>query len=101
MTYQQGETAVFSTVTTTADGTATTPGTSFKIRIEDPQGTRMTLDDPNSDADMVEDSTGNHHYDHNIAADAVLGTYQVECIATHSSRVSIVTDTFIVEPRPA
>ncbi len=101
MTYQRGETAILTTVTTTAAGTATTPGTSFEVRIEDPQGTRMTLDDPTVNGTMVEDSTGNHHYDHDIASDAVLGTYQVEFIATHSSRVSIVTDTFIVEVRPA
>lgn len=92
MTFQRTETVVCSVSIATNTGGAITPDTSVKITIYDPTNTPVVLAQ-----DMVEDSTGEFHYDYTSAPTAILGVYRVRITATHSSRVTIKEATFVLE----
>jgi uncharacterized phiE125 gp8 family phage protein len=91
--YQRGETVVLTTATTNSAGTATTPATSFLVTVTDPGGTKRV------DAQaMTASSTGVHYYNYTLAADAILGEWRVEYVATHTgSLVTRQVDRFVVE----
>lgn len=95
--YKRGECAVITAEITDKDGSAANPTVSMVIRIADPTGTLVI-----TDQDMASDgSTGFYKYEYPLAADAMLGQWEAEAIATDGadSRVSMGKTTFEVIKR--
>ena len=96
--YRQGETVEISATIKDAEGDAADPSVSTKVRIKDKDGDRQVLD-----ADMSYDETGKYYYAYDLAADAGLGRWPYEVIATDGagSDVSIGSGSFMVKARVA
>lgn len=96
--YYRGETIEITGTITDKDNAAANPTISTVVRIKDPVGTRQV-----EDVAMTNEATGSYYYAYAIAADAALGEWTYEVIATDGagSDVSISSGSFKVIDRVA
>ena len=94
--FQRGETVIMTLVVRNENGAKRSPSVSTTVTVQDPDETDVV-----DAAAMDNDATGEYHKDYTIAADAVLGSYRIDYIATNGSpaRVSIMQDAFEVVER--
>ena len=100
--YKQGQCAVITAEITDKDNDPATPSVSIQIHIADPSNTLVVLTGVATVDDMASDgSTGFYKYEYPLAADAALGEWVAELIATDgaNSRVSMGTASFEVIKR--
>ena len=90
--FQQGETVPHAVTVQNTSGMKFDPDTSIRISITDSTGTAVI-----TDVDMIKDAVGEYHYDYNLPANAVLGTWKVQDTIVHSGRTTIVRELFRVE----
>ena len=95
--YKQGQCAVITAEITDKDGDPAAPSVSIVVRIADPTDTLIVTDQAMSS----DGSTGFYKYEYPIAADAALGEWVAELIATDgaNSRVSMGSASFEVIKR--
>ncbi len=92
-TFQKTETIVCSIIVKDADGTLADPATSMTITIYDPKWTAVV-----SAQAMTDDAgVGYYHYDYTPSVSVMTGVYEVRYKATDGARISIGTDSFVLE----
>lgn len=99
-TFQRAETVICRASVKNDSDVLTSPATSFTIDITNSLGVpavtaaAMVLDNP---AIVIDGVSYNYHYDFIPAADAALGNYKVKYTATDGTRVTIQSDSFVLE----
>ena len=95
--YKQGQCAVITAEITDKDAEAATPSVSIVVRIADPTDTLQVTDQAMSS----DGSTGFYKYEYPLAADAMLGQWEAEIVATDGAdnRVSMGSASFEVIKR--
>ena len=93
MSYQAGETIICSITVKSNTGTLTDPATSMNIKIDQmsPQYVSKV-----TSVGMTKDSTGTYHYDCQTSGYSA-GNYFITYTATDGTRITVETDTFLVE----
>ena len=96
--YYRGASVRLTASVTDTDGTAASPTVSMVVRVMDPNGTRQV-----DDKAATELATGSYEYVYDTAADADLGEWTYEYIATDGagSDVTIAGGTFHLIKREA
>jgi uncharacterized protein YfaS (alpha-2-macroglobulin family) len=91
-TFQRAEAVICSITVKDTSDVLRDPATSMKIDITGPTGASVV-----AAAAMTKDSTGTYHYDYVPAAGAAFGIYKIKYTATDGTRLTIETDTFVLE----
>ena len=96
--YYRGASVRITAGITDTSGVAADPSVSTVVRITDPNGTRQV-----TDAAMTKLATGSYEYVYDTAADADLGEWTYEVVATDGagSDVTIAGGEFILKKRNA
>lgn len=89
VSYYQGETVIISAEIKDASGNLTDPST-ITCTIFDPAG---SID---ASGNMTQDSSGNYHYDDNLAEDAITGIWLAEIDAVIGTRTVTEKIQFVV-----